>query len=41
MTDKDFFDRFFLGGKAENSYDITGKGFSIAARYENSSIPEN
>ena len=41
MTDKKLFDRFFLGGKAENSYDITGKGFSIAVRYENSSMPEN
>jgi len=41
MTDKKLFDRFFLGGKAEHSYDITGKDLGIAVRYENSSMAEN
>jgi hypothetical protein len=41
VTDKEFFDRFSLGGKAEHSYDITGKDFSVAVWYKNSSIPEN
>ena len=41
VTDKEFFYRFYLVGKTKHSYDITGKDFRVAVRYENSAIPEN
>jgi len=41
VTDKDFFNRFYLGRKAEHSYDITGKDFCVAIRDDNSTIPED